>query len=206
MKLKKIKTLTEAISEISDVDQGVVGIVFADAIRETENKKKMIDKAFKDRKIEMPNEDRFAHEKVNATREMKKMQLAESLFTEWLDSNKDSLDIELVYKELESKITADDVKNSIEFIEEYLDKTKKGIFTNMDLLAAFYSDLADLGGSQEGVKAAKEYQAKTPKNHRLIVDTIGNLKERDKIPADIDSLDILKQLLAYMKNKPSVNE
>lgn len=85
MKLNKIKTLNEAISEISDVDQGVVGIVYADAIRETENKKKMIDKAFKDRKLEMPNEDRFAHEKMNATKEMKKMQLAESLFTEWVD-------------------------------------------------------------------------------------------------------------------------
>ena len=85
MKLNKIKTLNEAISEISDVDQGVVGIVYADAIRETENKKKMIDRAFKDRKLEMPNEDRFAHEKVNATKEMKKMQLAESLFTEWVD-------------------------------------------------------------------------------------------------------------------------
>ena len=87
MKLKKIKTLNEAISEISDVDQGVVGIVYADAIRETENKRQMIDKAFKDRKIEMPNEDRFAHEKVNATKEMKKMQLAESLFTEWVDQD-----------------------------------------------------------------------------------------------------------------------
>ena len=87
MKLKKIKTLNEAISEISDVDQGVVGIVFADAIRETKNKRQMIDKAFKDRKIEMPNEDRFAHEKVNVTKEMKKMQLAESLFTEWVDQD-----------------------------------------------------------------------------------------------------------------------
>ena len=85
MKLKKLKTLNEAIAEISDTDQGVVGIVYADAIRETKNKKEMIDRAFKDRKIELPNEDRFAHEKVNATKEMKKMQLAESLFTEWVD-------------------------------------------------------------------------------------------------------------------------
>ena len=85
MKLNKIKTLNEAISEISDVDQGVVGIVYADSIRETKQKREMIDKAFKDRKIEMPNEDRFAHQKVKATKEMKKMQLAESLFTEWLD-------------------------------------------------------------------------------------------------------------------------
>ena len=206
MKLKKLKTLNEAIAEISDTDQGVVGIVYADAIRETKQKREMIDKAFKDRKIEMPNEDRFAHQKVNATKEMKKMQLAESLFTEWLSSDKDSLDIELVYKELGSKITADDVKKSIEFIEEYIDKQEKGIFTNMDLLAAFYDDLSDVGDSQEGVKAAKEYQAKTPKNHQLIGDIIGKLKEHDKIPADIDKLDILKQLLAYMKNKPSVNE
>ena len=85
MKLKKLKTLNEAIAEISDTDQGVVGIVYADAIRETKNKKEMIDRAFKDRKLELPNEDRFAHEKVNATKEMKKMQLAESLFTEWVD-------------------------------------------------------------------------------------------------------------------------
>lgn len=90
MKLKKLKTLNEAIAEISDTDQGVVGIVYADAIRETKQKRKMIDKAFKDRKIEMPNEDRFAHQKVKATKEMKKMQLAESLFTEWVD-DKDQL-------------------------------------------------------------------------------------------------------------------
>ena len=206
MKIIKLKTLNEAVEEITDKTYSVIDHNLASAKKqEVESKEKAAE--IIDKKIEeFPIEDRDAHTKVDATPALKKMMLAESLFTEWLSSDKDSLNIELVYKELGSKITADDVKNSIEFIEEYIDKNKKGIFTNMDLLAAGFDLFSDLGDSQEGVKAAKEYQAKAPKNHRLIVDTIGKLKDHDKIPADIDKLDILKQLLAYMKNKSSVNE
>ena len=36
MKIRKLQTLNEAVAKISDTDQGVVGIVFADAIRETD--------------------------------------------------------------------------------------------------------------------------------------------------------------------------
>ena len=89
MKIKKLQTINEAVAKISDTDQGVVGIVFADAVRETAAKKEKIEKAMADRKIEMPNEDRFAHKKVDATKEMKKMKLAESLFTEWFDDDKE---------------------------------------------------------------------------------------------------------------------
>ena len=89
MKIRKLQTLNEAVAKISDTDQGMVGIVFADAIRETAAKKDKIEKAMVDRKIEMPNEDRFAHKKINSTKEMKKMKLAESLFTEWFDADEE---------------------------------------------------------------------------------------------------------------------
>lgn len=89
MKIKKLQTLNEAVAKISDTDQGVVGIVFADAVREAAAKKEKIEKAMVDRKIEMPNEDRFAHKKVDSTKEMKKMKLAESLFTEWFDADEE---------------------------------------------------------------------------------------------------------------------
>lgn len=89
MKIRKLQTLNEAVAKISDTDQGVVGIVFADAIRETAAKKEKIEKAMAERNIEMPNEDRFAHKKIDSTKEMKKMKLAESLFTEWFDADEE---------------------------------------------------------------------------------------------------------------------
>lgn len=85
MKFIKQKTLNEAIAEVMDKDRGFVGPVYADAVRQHQKVKDIIEKEEKERKLEMPNEDRFAHEKVKGTSEQKKMKLSESLFTEWVE-------------------------------------------------------------------------------------------------------------------------
>ena len=76
------KTLTEAIDEtvIADEYQGVMGAVMADAYKGMKVRRDRMEKAFADRKKDMPNEDRFAHSKVQSTNEMKKMHLSESAF------------------------------------------------------------------------------------------------------------------------------
>lgn len=84
MKLNKKITINEAVAKIADNIQPTCGIVFADAIRQTEANKEHVKQLFDEKKIQLPNEDRFAHQKVNGTKEMKKMKLAESLFTEWV--------------------------------------------------------------------------------------------------------------------------
>lgn len=92
MKFIKQKTLNEAIAEIMDKDRGVVGPVYADAVRQHQKVKDIVEKEEKERKLEMPNEDRFAHEKVKGTAEQKKMKLSESLFTEWVEDDDDEMD------------------------------------------------------------------------------------------------------------------
>ena len=89
MKLNKKITINEAIAKLSDTTQPTVGVVFADAVRQSTETKEKIAKTFDEQKNELPNEDRFAHKKVAATKEMKKMKLAESLFTEWFDDDKE---------------------------------------------------------------------------------------------------------------------
>ena len=125
MKFKKVKTLNEAIAEVMEKDQGVVDPVYADAIRQSKNVRDLINKKFKERKIETPNEDRFAHTgKIKGTPEQKKMELTESLFTEWVEVDPDT-DEELdnnYDEELEEEIQPDQkypVKSPIsEDIEE----------------------------------------------------------------------------------------
>ena len=85
MEINKKITLHEAVMQVADTVQPHVGIVFADAINQSAKNRERIEKVFAEKKVNMPNEDRFAHEKVNATKEMKKMKLSESLFTEWFD-------------------------------------------------------------------------------------------------------------------------
>lgn len=82
MKLKKLKTINEAIEDIavSKEDYGTMGFVMADAIRSSKKNRERVDTVMKDRIKELPNEDRFAHTKVTATQELKKMHLAEDAF------------------------------------------------------------------------------------------------------------------------------
>lgn len=87
MKLNKKITINEAVAKINDTTQPTVGVVFADAVRQSDENKVNITKVFDEQKKQMPNEDRFAHKKVDATKEMKKMKLAESLFTEWFEED-----------------------------------------------------------------------------------------------------------------------
>ena len=91
--MKKSKTLNEAVMEMGNQVTSVVSPVYADAVITSAEKRKNIKKLFDEQKINLPNEDRFAHQKVNGTKEMKKMKLSESLFTEWLteESNMDKL-------------------------------------------------------------------------------------------------------------------
>lgn len=80
MKFKKYKTLNESIAEVSEKDQGVVGPVYADAIRQAKKVRETIAKTMEDRKIEMPNEDRFAHTKeFKGTKDQKEMHLTEGI-------------------------------------------------------------------------------------------------------------------------------
>lgn len=80
MKFKKYKTLNESIAEVSEKDQGVVGPVYADAIRQAKKVREAIAKTMEARKIEMPNEDRFAHTKeFKGTKDQKEMHLTEGV-------------------------------------------------------------------------------------------------------------------------------
>ena len=87
MKFKKVKTLNEAVAEVTEIDYSTVNPTYAHAIRQSKVNKDRIEKAFKERDLQTPNEDRFAHAKVNSNKEMKKMHLSESLFTEFVEDN-----------------------------------------------------------------------------------------------------------------------
>ena len=81
--------MNEAVMQVVDNVQPYAGIVLADAINQSAKNRERIEKVFAEKKVSMPNEDRFAHKKVDATKEMKKMKLAESLFTEWFDADEE---------------------------------------------------------------------------------------------------------------------
>lgn len=85
MKLVKQKSLNEMLAEVETKDRGVVTPVYADAVRKMKERKDNFDKIVKPGKVEMPNEDRDAHAKVSSNKELKKMHLSESLFTEWIE-------------------------------------------------------------------------------------------------------------------------
>lgn len=130
MKFKKIKTLNEAIAEVTEKDQGVVGPVYADAVRQAKNVRDLIDKKFKERKIETPNEDRFAHTgKIKGTPEQKKMELTESLFTEWVDEDEEEEEIDSLYHDASEdelrKMGAFDNLNDDEELEEEIQADQK---------------------------------------------------------------------------------
>ena len=113
MKLKSKITLNEAIAKIADTNQPITNLVFADAVRQTAINKEKAEEVIKMKKADMPNDDRFAHQKVNATKEMKKMKLAESLFTEWFDDEEDKGFVQpnLILKD--GQFQFDDKTNSI---------------------------------------------------------------------------------------------
>lgn len=89
MKIKKLKTLNEAIEEI--IDDGTYSVMdhnLASSIkREAESKEKAIE-LFDDKTKESALEDRDAHSKVS-TPALKKMYLSESLFEEYIEESID---------------------------------------------------------------------------------------------------------------------
>lgn len=82
MKLKKLKTINEAIEDVavSKEDYGTMGFVMADAIRTSKKNRERADAVMHEKIKELPNEDRFAHTKDKGTPEMKKMHLSEDAF------------------------------------------------------------------------------------------------------------------------------
>ena len=94
MKLIKYKTMNEKLAEISKDDYGAVSPVYAAAVRSSAKKKVEFEKAVKDMKYKMPNEDREAHKKTSSSEELKKMHLSESLFTEWIEDKESKILIE----------------------------------------------------------------------------------------------------------------
>ena len=82
MKLKKLKTINEAIEDIavSKENYGTMGFVMADAIRTSKKNRERADAVMHEKIKELPNEDRFAHTKDKGTPEMKKMHLSEDAF------------------------------------------------------------------------------------------------------------------------------
>lgn len=89
MKIKKLKTLNEAIEEI--IDSGTYSVMdhnLASSVkREAESKEKAIE-LFDDKTKESALEDRDAHSKVS-TPALKKMYLSESLFEEYVEESID---------------------------------------------------------------------------------------------------------------------
>ena len=84
IKLKHLKNnMNEAIEDIAKVDEkvyGTMGYVMADAINTSKKRKEEVKKVMEERKSVMPNQDRFAHTKVESTPELKKMHLSEDAF------------------------------------------------------------------------------------------------------------------------------
>ncbi len=116
MKFKKYKTLNESIAEVSEKDQGVVGPVYADAIRQAKKVRETIAKAMEARKIEMPNEDRFAHTKeFKGTKDQKEMHLTEGIETADGDNIIAFAEEPIALKNI---IVKDDNKGNLTYVKE----------------------------------------------------------------------------------------
>lgn len=116
MKFKKYKTLNESIAEVSEKDQGVVGPVYADAIRQAKKVRETIAKAMETRKIEMPNEDRFAHTKeFKGTKDQKEMHLTEGVETADGDNIIAFAEEPITLKNI---IVKDDNKGNLTYVKE----------------------------------------------------------------------------------------
>lgn len=116
MKFKKYKTLNESIAEVSEKDQGVVGPVYADAIRQAKKVRETIAKAMEARKIEMPNEDRFAHTKeFKGTKDQKEMHLTEGVETADGDNIIAFAEEPIALKNI---IVKDDNKGNLTYVKE----------------------------------------------------------------------------------------
>ncbi len=116
MKFKKYKTLNESIAEVSEKDQGVVGPVYADAIRQAKKVREAVAKTMEDRKIEMPNEDRFAHTKeFKGTKDQKEMHLTEGVETADGDNIIAFAEEPIALKNI---IVKDDNKGNLTYVKE----------------------------------------------------------------------------------------
>lgn len=80
----KKKNINEAIEDVavSDMNYSTMGHVYADAIRFRKKRLEDAKRLFDEKRKDLPNEDRYAHTKINSTKELKKMHLSEDAFQE----------------------------------------------------------------------------------------------------------------------------
>lgn len=80
----KKKNINEAIEDVavSDMNYSTMGHVYADAIRFRKKRLEDTKKLFDEKRKELPNENRYAHTKIDSTKELKKMHLSEDAFQE----------------------------------------------------------------------------------------------------------------------------
>lgn len=114
MKFIKYQTLNEAIAEVSEKDQGVIGPVYADAVRQSKKIRKDVANMMAKRKLVMPNEDRFAHTKFKGTKSQKEMHLTEGVEADGANP--------IIFAEepaiLKNIIVKDDNKGNLTYVKE----------------------------------------------------------------------------------------
>lgn len=148
MKIKKLKTLNEAIEEI--IDDGTYSVMdhnLASSVkREAENKEKSI-KLFDDKTKESALEDRDAHSKVS-TPALKKMHLSESLFEEY-DYEEEGA---LAFIDASGSAAASDM------IDFQINLAKKAGATSFKYFTTkVYDSLDQVRGGGSGYKCIKDY-------------------------------------------------
>lgn len=130
MKLKQLKKgINEAIEGVANVDEkvyGTMGYVMADAINKSKKRKEEVKKVMEERKSVMPNQDRFAHTKVESTPELKKMHLSEDAF-EMIDLRNRGSKSRKSLKEANEKNGTSDIAK---FIKDSVDGLITGDATN----------------------------------------------------------------------------
>lgn len=144
------KNINEAIEDVavSDMNYSTMGHVYADAIRFHKKTLEDIKQRMEEKQKDLPNEDRFAHTKINKTEELKKMRLAEDIF----DKKKTAVILP------KKKVLKESANNSevATFIKDAVEGLKAGKATNYrkkldDRLAIFVGWSAGFDADDEAV-------------------------------------------------------
>lgn len=165
MKFKKIKTLNEAVADVSDINYGVVNHTYANAIRQNKITKERIEKAFEERNIQMPNEAREAHAKNLGNNQMKKMYLSESLFTEWVEDKEPLIEsfAQPNFAVAEDQYVLDDVSGNI--------TVGKDIFS--DYIKDGHVNILFVDEAEDGEDKVLEYKMIAEDDSNIIMEYVG---------------------------------
>lgn len=108
----KKKNINEAIEDVavSDMNYSTMGHVYADAIRFRKKRLEDTNRLFDEKRKGLPNEDRYAHTKIDSTKELKKMHLSEDAFQEV----KPTIDRKVLKEALGRGDLASFIKNAVE--------------------------------------------------------------------------------------------